>query len=126
MKEFMKKTFANRIQTIWMQILMLFNIVIPIFFFQSLEAKVALLCMLIALSLGLFLFKLKGYTRLLGLMHFPWIGLIIFLIYRIPRMQPGLTFGIWVIALIVLNSVSLIYDITDVVKYMAGQREELR
>ncbi len=33
-------------------------------------------------------------------------------------------FGIWIRVLIVLNSVSLVIDAVDVIRYIAGDREE--
>ena len=33
-------------------------------------------------------------------------------------------FGMWIIALTVVNAVSLVIDIVDVVRYLAGERRE--
>jgi hypothetical protein len=66
-----------------------------------------------------------GFTRILGLGHIFWIPLVIWLISRLSLHPPDNTLGWWIRAMIVLNSLSLLIDITDVMRYLAGDRKEI-
>ncbi len=50
--------------------------------------------------------------------------LLAFLVVRLGDLPGDDAFGIWIQALIVLNSVSLVIDAVDVARYIAGDREE--
>ena len=67
---------------------------------------------------------LTGFSRLVGLGHFPWFLLLYFLWTQLDQLPAGDFFGIWIRALIVLNALSLVIDTMDVARYVAGEREE--
>ena len=126
MKDFNAKMFVNPIQAAWLMLLILVNGVIPLFFFHSIEAKVALLCLVLGMMTGIAIFKVQGFTRLLGLMHLPWPFLIIFLWGRLGQTPATGFFGIWIRVVILLNSISLVFDAIDVIKYATGDRKPAR
>ena len=66
----------------WMAVLVTANLVIPLFYFNRLEAQVVLATILASLILMTVLTALTGFTRLLGLGHVLWIPLIYFLWLR--------------------------------------------
>ncbi len=66
----------------------------------------------------------SGFNRLLGLGHIFWNPLLYFLWMRLGQIPADDFFGIWVRALMALNAASLVIDLIDVARYIAGDREE--
>jgi hypothetical protein len=79
---------------------------------------------LASMTLMTFLTSRFGFTRILGLGHILWVPMLAFLLARLGDVSAGDAYGIWVRALIVLNSVSLVIDTIDVLRYLAGDRKE--
>ena len=67
---------------------------------------------------------LSGFTRLLGLGHILWIPLLYFLWMRLGQNPADDFFGVWLRVLMILNAASLIIDVIDVGRYIAGDRSE--
>ena len=65
-----------------------------------------------------------GFTRIIGLGHLFWIPLVAFLILRLGAIPADDFFGLWIRAVIVLNSIALAIDAVDVVRWLAGDRQE--
>jgi len=64
-----------------------------------------------------------GYVRLLGLSHVIWwTPLAIYLFRKRKDFDRTTWFGRWAIAVLLTNSVSLIIDYVDVIRYIAGDR----
>jgi len=125
-KEFMIKMFQVPVGwRIWLLVLMAANMVAPLFFFNRIEAQAAFVAINIGAFTGTFLYKKQGFTRLLGLMHWPWLFLLPFLWGRLDVVSAGEPLGIWIRVVLTLNSVSLLLDMIDVVKYAAGERQPI-
>lgn len=123
-KEFMVKMFSMAVGVrVWLVVLMFFNIVLPLVFIRHLEALAAFIAINAGFMTGVYLYKAQGFTRLLGAMHWPWIFLLPFLWGRLDGVSLSEPFGIWICAVLVLNSISLILDVVDVIKYAAGDRQ---
>lgn len=107
----------------WVGILVLVNGALSLFFLDTLEAKVVL----ITLAMGGVIMELLtwrlGFTRLLGLGHVLWLGLVPWLVTRVSLHESG-PVVYWLVAVIALNSLSLVLDVRDVVLYLRGAREE--
>lgn len=124
MKEFMIKMFQVPVGwRIWLAILMVANMGAPLFFLNRIEAWAVFIAINLGAFTGAYLYKKQGFTRLLGLMHWPWLFLLPFLWGRLDVVSAGEPFGIWIRVVLVLNSLSLILDAVDVIKYAAGDRE---
>jgi hypothetical protein len=108
----------------WLLLLVTVNAVIPIFFVGRLEAQMVLGAMVISVILMTLVTGLTGFSRLVGLGHYPWFPLLYFLWTRLDQIPADDFFGIWVRALMVLNALSLVIDTVDAVRYVAGEREE--
>lgn len=106
----------------WVALLMTVNMVVPIFFIDQLEAQVVLATMMASAALMMFIFAQKGFVRLLGLGHVLWIPLIFWLSGRIDFAFVAAGFDRWILAVIVLNSLSLLIDVGDVIRYAKGER----
>jgi len=110
---------------VWLLILIIFNGLFPLFYLNRIEAQFTLAALLIGMMIGMILFKIQGFTRLLGLMHILWIPLVLYLIIRWNQYPITEWFGIWIRGVVLLNIVSLVLDMTDVVKFIAGDRKPL-
>ncbi len=108
----------------WLMLLVLANAITPLFFLRHLEAQVVLGTMLASVTLMTSLTARFGFTRILGLGHILWVPMLGFLLARLGQIPPSDAYGIWIRALIVLNSVSLGIDAADVIRYIAGDRAE--
>ena len=106
----------------WLAILIAANMLMPVLFIQTREAQVVLGSMMVGMTIMTIIFKAKGFVRLLGLGHLPWILMIPWLSTRIETPIDG-AFEYWLIALITLNSITVIIDTVDVVRYVKGERE---
>ena len=109
---------------LWMVLLVALNLALPLFFIDRLEAQVVLVAMVASMFLMTGLTAVSGFSRLLGLGHIAWIPVVVFLATRLPEVPASDLYGIWLRALVVANSVSLVLDLVDVVRYVAGDREE--
>ena len=106
----------------WVMLLLTVNMVVPIFFIETLEAQVVLATMMASAALMMYIFAQKGFVRLLGLGHVLWLPLILWLSDKVD-FASGLTrFDQWLMAVIVLNGLSLIIDTVDVIRYAKGER----
>ena len=105
---------------VWAVLLVAVNLLcLP--FLNHVEALWTLFAVVIALGIGLTLTARMGYTRLLGIMHLPWLALVPWLYSRLESIPPSDPFGYWVQALIVMNSLSLMIDTADVARYFRGE-----
>ena len=108
----------------WLLLLVTVNAVIPLFYVGRLEAQMVLGVMFVNAILMTLLTGLTGFSRLLGLGHYPWLPLLYFLWTRLDQIPADDFFGIWIRVLMVLNALSLVIDTVDAGRYVAGEREE--
>lgn len=106
----------------WVGLLMAVNMVAPLFFMATLEAKVVFATMMASAALMMVIFAQKGFVRLLGLAHILWIPLIFWLWGRVNPGAPATGFDQWILAVITLNGLSLMIDAVDVSRYFRGER----
>lgn len=120
---FKKMLLMPRYWVVWVSLLMTVNMIGPLFFLTTLEAKVVLGTMMASAPLMLFIFARKGFVRLLGLGHILWVPLVIWLLGRIKFAAPTTDFEQWILAVIVFSGLSLLIDAVDVIRYMRGERQ---
>ncbi len=109
---------------LWMVLLVALNLVVPLFFFDRLEAQLVLVTMAISMFLMTGLTAFSGFSRLLGLGHIAWIPLVVFLGTRLSEVPASDLYGMWLRVLLVANCLSLVIDLVEVIRYAAGDREE--
>ncbi len=110
---------------IWLLLLVAANAVAPLFFLQRVEAQAVFAAMMSGAMLMSLLTARFGFTRILGLGHILWIPLLGWLAFRLGQIPADDTFGMWVRGVIVVNALSLVIDTADVVRFAAGNRQEL-
>ncbi len=93
-----------------------------IFFLPRMEAWVVLGSGLLAATIMTVLHAKLGYVRLVGIGHFVWIPMLIWLVFRLDRIPEGTLFYGWLLTLIAMDTVSLLLDIADLVRYLRGDR----
>ncbi len=108
---------------VWLGFLVAVNVAGPIYFFEALEAKVVLGAFLAGAALMTAIFASKGFVRLLGIGHIAWVPMVPWLWARLDQVGPGDLLGYWMIAVMALNSLALIIDAIDVLRYVRGERE---
>ncbi len=107
---------------VWLGVLLAVNFVVPLVFVGRLEAQVVLFAGMAGALVQMLLFRAKGFVRLLGIGHVPWIPMVPWLWMRLDQAAWPSAFGFWLVAVIVLDGLSLILDVTDVLRYLGGER----
>jgi hypothetical protein len=110
---------------LWMGLLVIFNMIIPLFYLERLEAQLVLAGLMASMALMTLITATTGFSRLMGLGHIFWIPLLYFLWTHLDQIPPNDGFGIWVRSLMVINAASLILDGVDILKYLARERAEI-
>jgi hypothetical protein len=123
-------TLASGPQTVWLYWMSFAIIVTPLVLVFSkatrLDAVIVLLTN-IAMLVGMgWVYEQMGYVRLLGIVHvILWTPLFIYLFIRAKNGEMPLLcrLAMWMFAATL--AVSLVFDYTDVVRYVLGERESM-
>ncbi len=107
----------------WIMLLMMVNMVIPLFYLGTLEGKVVLGAFVFGALLQGGIFSAKGFVRLLGIGHIAWVPMVAWLWTRLDVGPASSLFRYWLLATIVLVSLSLLIDAVDVIRYLRGERD---
>jgi hypothetical protein len=110
---------------LWVGLMVIFNMIIPLFFLERLEAQVVLAAIMASMALMTLITATTGFTRLLGLGHIFWVPLLFFLWTHLDQIPADGLFGLWIRTLMVINATSLVLDGVDVFRYLAGERGEV-
>jgi len=107
----------------WVMLLMLVNMVIPLFYLGTPEGRVVLGAAVLGALLQTWIFSARGFVRLLGIGHIAWVPMVVWLWTRLDMAPASGLFRYWLLATIILVSLSLVIDVTDVIRYWRGERE---
>ena len=122
-REFMKTLFVNGVGlAVWISLLLLANMVVPLFFITTIEAQLVLVATMAGAFAQMAIFASKGFVKLLGIGHIFWVPLLPWLWPRLEGLHQTEPFAVWIVAVLVLNGVSLVIDARDVWRYIAGDR----
>ena len=120
--DFMKTMFVNGVGlAAWIILLLLLNMVVPLFILSTVEGQLVLGAAMAGALTQMVIFASKGFVRLLGIGHIYWVPLLVWLWTRLDGAADS-PFRLWMVAVIVLNGVSLIIDGRDVARYIGGER----
>ncbi len=109
----------------WMVLLVSVNLVLPLFFLGRPEAIVALVGVMASMSIMMTLYARFGFVRLLGLGHIPWLFTVPWLWLQLGRTTESGLFYYWLLAIVVIDSISLAIDAVDVARYWKGERQPI-
>ena len=107
----------------WVILLMMANMVLPLFYLGTPEGRVVLGGLVLGAVAQTAIFSANGYVRLLGIGHIAWVPMVYWLWTRLDLAPAGSLFRYWLLATIVLVSLSLLIDGTDVIRYLRGERK---
>ena len=125
-KRFMKSVFSMKAPwPLWVALLMVLNMIGPLFFIHTMEAKAVLVSTMAGAMLMMLIFSGYGFVRLLGLGHIFWVPLVIWLGLRIPEIPLDTPFAVWLVMVVGFNCLSLVMDVLDVSLYFMGDRKPL-
>ncbi len=110
---------------LWMLLLVSANLILPVIYFQQSEARIVLLTFFAGILLMVVITGTSGFTRLVGLGHIFWVPLVLVLVSRLGSIPATDAYGIWIRSVIALNTISLVLDAIDVVRFARGERSEI-
>lgn len=92
-------------------------------FLDTRYGLVNLVALLAGISVMAVIYAQVGFVRLLGIGHIFWVPMLIWFLFDLPdRAQDPVLYS-WVLTMMVFNTISLVIDAADVVRYAAGERE---
>ena len=100
--------------SLWVLFLMLVNMA-SLAFWQEAIARLILMNFLASAMLMMGLYARFGFTKILGLGHFPWIPLLAYVVTQIPAAEAS--FKRYLLVLSVSMAISLVFDTIDVWTY---------
>ena len=106
---------------VWLLVMAIVNGVLPLLFLPDLAAIVTLVGVSSGAILGLLLVRLQGFTKLLGLMHVPWIPMLATQIGLYPGFDGASNYSLWLTSAIAVTAISLVIDVIDVVIFFRGR-----
>ena len=109
----------------WIRWLGVMNMACIFFVWKHYQARWVAVAMLIVIAANVPIAMALGLVKALAIPHlFAWIPLVVYLAMQVRKgkVQTKSIFGIWVLMLMVTNTVSIIFDIRDTVEYIAGDR----
>ena len=93
-----------------------------VLFLHTFYGQAALAAMCAAIVTMAVIYARLGFVRLLGIGHVFWIPMLIWFAWHPPdKMQQPLLYS-WVLSLMICNTLSLLIDAIDVVRFIAGER----
>ncbi len=128
MKNFILRMMKMRFPwNVWVMILGGVNFVGGVLFLNTFEGKFALLAMIGSMIVMLAIYSKYGFVRLLGLGHILfWIPFVIWNLARLSEPSAlNSDFKIWLITVSVFNSLSLLLDFSDVIRFFKGEKSEM-
>ena len=125
--ELNKKIIGMRFPwNLWVGLLALVNIGGGLYFIRTIEGQLALACMVFAFLIMWGIYDQRGFVRLLGLGHLiAWIPQMAWYAQVIAEGNLAGAFKYWLISVLILNGISLVIDLVDVVRYTLGDRQPL-
>ncbi len=106
----------------WVAMLMAANGMVPLLYLTTPEAQITLAAMMLGAMIQMTMYARMGFVRLLGVGHVAWLFLVPWMWLRLEGVPADGMFRNWMLAVIVLNSISLLVDIADVARYAMGDR----
>ena len=111
-------------EPMWLQAWVFWMMIVntaSILFVKHMAARVTLGCWLGNIVFMSILLEYTGYTRLLGLSHVVfWTPLIAYLIWTWANIKDNGLYTRWVQVLIATNTISLVIDYIDVIRWAIG------
>lgn len=125
----MKKIFAMKFPwNIWVAFLAGVNVAGGLFYMSRAEGLLALFGIGVSFLVMVIVYRQYGFVRLLGLGHvLPWTPFCLWLAFRLVNghYDSRSSFGLWIISVLTLNSLSLVIDYWDIWRFFRGEKSEV-
>jgi len=120
------EVFSNGIHALdwywklWIYTMVLINGVIPLFFLPKFTSIIVLVSAVSGFFSGLVLTHALGYSKILGLMHLPWIPMVSFQFYYFykQKFKAKSLHDYWLILSLTISLLSLLMDFYDICEYI--------
>ena len=93
-----------------------------LYFIGHVEAQVVLLATLVAVVVQAVIYGQIGFTRILGIAHLLWLPMFAWMAMRANVISLHSNLETWIIILAITNAVSFVVDMTDVTRFIKGER----
>ena len=107
----------------WISALVLVNFAGAVLFIGTVEGQVVFGALMVGAITQAAIFSRLGFVRLLGIGHILWVPMVFWLLSRVDLLTISGLFEAWIVAVVVLDTLSLLIDATDVVRYALGDRK---
>lgn len=107
---------------IWLTLMMIINGVLPLFFLPHTAAIIVLTSVFIGFYTGLCLCFDQGFTKFLGLMHMPWIPMVVYQAILLSNGVENSNFKNWLMSSFVISCISLLIDFWDIHFYLKNKK----
>ncbi|GKS57958.1 hypothetical protein YTPLAS18_14850 [Nitrospira sp.] len=92
-------------------------------FTSHIEAQVALGAVGVAVLAQALIYQHRRFIRLLGVTHVLWVPMLAWMVLRLGTLPEDETaFHVWLIMLIITNTMSLVIDAWDAMRFVFGER----
>ena len=123
-------TLASGWQTVWLYWMSFAIIVTPlVLVFSKATRRDAVIVLLtnIAMLVGMgWVYEQMGYVRLMGIVHvILWTPLFVYLFLRAKKGEMPLLCRLVIWMFVATLAVSLVFDYTDVARYLLGERDSM-
>ncbi len=127
--ELMKKVFTMKFPwNLWVMILVGVNIVGGLVYFAVPEGMFSVVAIVASFVVMCIVYKRFGFVRLLGLGHVVfWTPLCLWLFLKLSRghYESDSNLKAWVLTLLTVNTLSLVIDYVDVIRFFRGDQKVL-
>jgi len=114
---FMADLFKQKLWVIvWVTILMAVNLA-GVFFWQEPIAQVVFYTFMVTATFMMLLYYKFGFERILGLGHVLWLLLLPYLVLEYSQLSGAIQY--YALSVIIINGISLLFDINDVYIYFS-------
>ena len=93
-----------------------------LFFIDTIYGQINLAAVLAAIAVMAVIHARMGFVRLLGVGHVFWIPMIVWFVANMPDRTADPVLHQWVVTLLIFNSICLVVDAVDLVRFIAGER----
>ena len=107
---------------IWLGLLMFLNMAVPLIYIGTPEGVAVFVAAMVGAVTMAEIHQQMGFVRLIGVGHLTWLPLVIWFVFRLDLADPGSLFWYWMWSIIILNSISMVIDMIDIMKYIQGER----
>lgn len=118
---FMAELFKQKLWIIvWVNILMAVNLA-GVFFWQQPVAQVVFYTFMVTATFMMLLYHKFRFERILGLGHVLWLVLVPYLVLEYSQLSGAIMY--YILSVIIINSISLVFDINDVYIYFSEKHQ---